>query len=152
MPGGHVDDAAPSTESLACGTQKESFMQPLPGSVIQAVSGIVFLGEFGTLGASVDYFTSGDMEETTIQQPDGTGRMFGTHDIALGSRTQTSHGSLQRRCHGEVVSVSLPGNSGSRGTDIGSVHDQLLNEMRLGIALQNRRLDEGGWSRSYCQP
>jgi hypothetical protein len=103
--------------------------------------GIVFpLGEFGTLGASVDYFTSGDMEETTIQQPDGTGRTFGTHDLALG----VSYAKRLTDRFSVGVTVKYVSESLSRETaeavafDVGSVYTtSFLNEMKLGIALSN---------------
>jgi len=103
--------------------------------------GIVFpLGDFGTLGASVDYFTSGDMEETTIQQPDGTGRTFSTHDLALG----VSYAKRLTDRFSVGVTVKYVSESLSRETaeavafDIGSVYTtSFLNEMKLGIALSN---------------
>ena len=37
----------------------------------------------GTIGASVTALSSGDMEITTVEQPDGTGRMFSTASYAI---------------------------------------------------------------------
>ncbi len=42
------------------------------------------LGSFGTLAMSVYSLTMGDMEQTTAQQPDGTGVTFGASDFAIG--------------------------------------------------------------------
>ncbi len=38
---------------------------------------------FGTVGAAVTALTSGDMEITTVDQPDGTGKMFSTSNYAI---------------------------------------------------------------------
>ncbi len=38
---------------------------------------------FGSIGASVTALTSGDMEITTIEQPDGTGKMFSASSYAI---------------------------------------------------------------------
>jgi hypothetical protein len=103
--------------------------------------GIVFpFGDYGTLGASVDYFTSGDMEETTIQQPDGTGRIFTTTDLALG----VSYAKRLTDRFSVGVSVKYVSESLSRETaealafDVGTVYTtSFLNNLRLGIALSN---------------
>lgn len=47
--------------------------------------GVVFpLGEFGTVGASVTSFNSGQMEVTNIDFPDGNGQYFSVNDVAIG--------------------------------------------------------------------
>ncbi len=45
---------------------------------------VIPMGEFGTFGASVNSFSSGDIEETTITKPHGTGRVFDASDISIG--------------------------------------------------------------------
>lgn len=103
--------------------------------------GIVFpVGEFGTFGASVDYFTSGDMEETTVLQPDGTGRSFNTSDLALGvsyARRLTDRFSVGVTL--KYVSESLSRETAEAvAMDIGSVYTtSFLNNLRLGISLSN---------------
>ncbi len=97
-------------------------------------------GSFGTLGASVNYFSSGDMEETTIQQPEGTGRFFDMQELALNfsySRMLTDRFSVG-------FTVKYINETLSRETanafafDIGSIFiTNFLNDMRLGIALSN---------------
>ena len=103
--------------------------------------GIVFpFGDHGTLGASVNYFTSGDMDETTVLQPDGTGRTFCTSDLALG----VSYAKKLTDRFSVGVTVKYVSESLSRETaeavafDVGSVYTtSFLNEMRLGISLSN---------------
>lgn len=41
------------------------------------------LGRYGALGASVFLLNSGDIERTTELQPDGTGEVFNTQDLAI---------------------------------------------------------------------
>ena len=49
-----------------------------------AASIVYNVGDFGTLGASMVLFTTGKMEITTEENPNGTGRYFDAGDIALG--------------------------------------------------------------------
>lgn len=45
---------------------------------------VIPLKDMGTIGVSVNSFSSGDIEETTIAKPHGTGRVFDASDIAIG--------------------------------------------------------------------
>jgi hypothetical protein len=45
---------------------------------------VIPMGEVGTFGVSINSFTSGDIEETTITKPHGTGRVFDASDISIG--------------------------------------------------------------------
>ncbi|QQS35248.1 MAG: PorV/PorQ family protein [Ignavibacteriales bacterium] len=49
-----------------------------------AASLVYNAGEFGVFGASMVSFTTGNMEITTEEEPNGTGRYFDAGDIALG--------------------------------------------------------------------
>lgn len=51
---------------------------------LNAASLVYNAGDFGTLGASMIIFTTGKMEITTEEQPNGTGRFFDAGDLALG--------------------------------------------------------------------
>ncbi len=42
------------------------------------------LGPIGVVGISFAYLTSGDIEETTVEQQEGTGRFFDTGDLMIG--------------------------------------------------------------------
>lgn len=48
------------------------------------VGTVIPLGGIGTIGLSINSFSSGDIEETTIANPHGTGRVFDASDIAIG--------------------------------------------------------------------
>jgi hypothetical protein len=98
------------------------------------------LGDLGTFGATIYSFSSGDMEETTIEQPDGTGRLFSASDFSMGltyARTFTEQFSVGFTI--KYISESLSRESASAiAFDIGSVFKtDILNGMRIGLALTN---------------
>lgn len=41
------------------------------------------MGNLGMMGLSITYLDYGDMEVTTLQEPDGTGQTFSAHDMAI---------------------------------------------------------------------
>ena len=97
-------------------------------------------GDYGTLGASVYSFSSGEMEETTLDQPDGTGKFFSAGDFALSVSYAKSL--TDRFLVG--LTVKYINESLSRETadafafDIGSIFTtNFLNDMKIGIALSN---------------
>lgn len=107
------------------------------------------VGNWGTFGASVYSFTSGDIDETTLLQPEGTGRSVSATDIAIGvsyARQLTDRFSagmtikyVRERLSRETTSTFA--------FDIGSIFiTNFLHEMRIGISLSNlggRMLLEG---------
>ncbi len=103
--------------------------------------GLAFpFGDYGTLGASVYAFSSGDMEETTLSQPEGTGKFFSASDFALSVSYAKSL--TDRFLVG--LTVKYINESLSRETadafafDIGSIFTtSFLNDMKIGIALSN---------------
>jgi hypothetical protein len=98
------------------------------------------LEDLGTLGASVYSLNSGDMEETTVNQPDGTGRFFNASDFALSlsyARSFTEQFSVGFTV--KYITESLSREKASAfAFDIGSVFKtNILNGMRIGLALTN---------------
>ena len=96
--------------------------------------------DLGTIGANVYSFDSGDMEETTISQPDGTGRTFKASNFSIGlsyARSFTEQFSIGFTV--KYVSENLSRESASTiAVDIGSVFKtNILNGMRIGLALSN---------------
>jgi len=94
----------------------------------------------GTFAANVYSFSSGDMEETTISQPDGTGRLFSATNFAMGlsfARSFTEQFSVGFTI--KYISENLSRESASAiAFDIGSVFKtNILNGMRIGLALSN---------------
>ena len=97
-------------------------------------------GDLGTIGASVYSFDSGDMEETTVEQPDGTGRLFSATDFLIGlsyARTFTENFSVGFTV--KYISEKLSRETASAiAFDIGSVFKtDILNGMRIGLVLSN---------------
>jgi len=97
-------------------------------------------GDLGTIGANIYSFNSGDMEETTVNQPDGTGRLFSASDFAIGlsyARTFTDQFSVGFTV--KYISENLSRETASAiAFDIGSVFKtDILNGMRIGLAITN---------------
>lgn len=98
------------------------------------------MGDMGTLGASFYNFSSGDMEETTLRQPEGTGRTFSASNLAIGlsyARTLTDHFSVGVSV--KYISETLSSESASAfAFDIGSIFTtSILNNMNIGFTLSN---------------
>jgi hypothetical protein len=96
------------------------------GDGVIAISGIALL--------------SGNIEETTVEDPDGTGNIFTANDYAFGvtySMNMTEKFSLG--VTGRVISQSLAELSAlGWAMDIGAVYRVgLLNNLRIGFAIQN---------------
>lgn len=98
------------------------------------------MGNLGVLGFNINSFYSGDIQETTIWEPDGTGRTFSASDFAAGltySRQITDRFStgitlkyIYERLDREKASTLA--------LDIGSVFiTNFFNNMRIGFALSN---------------
>jgi len=95
---------------------------------------------FGTLGFSLTSLSSGEIEETTIWEPDGTGRKFDAADLAAGltySRRITERFSfgvtlkyiMERLDRETAKTIAM---------DIGSVFTtNFFNDMRIGFTLSN---------------
>ena len=98
------------------------------------------LSNWGSVGVSAYYFTSGDIEETTLSQPDGTGRTFSAYDLALGvtySKMITDRFSTGLTV--KMIEESLDREKArSMAIDIGSVFQTgFLNDMKIGMSLSN---------------
>jgi len=98
------------------------------------------LGDLGMVGISVFSFNSGDMEETTLFEPEGTGRVFNTGNISVGltlSRRFTDHFSAGLSIKYISESIDRTGAS-TMAIDVGSVFiTNFLNNMKIGISLSN---------------
>jgi long-subunit fatty acid transport protein len=95
---------------------------------------------FGTAGLDVSYFSSGNIEETTLEMQDGTGRFVTVNDVAIGlslARNLTdrfSVGLKVKYIHENLADVS----ASAVAVDIGSIFEtSFLNNLKLGIALSN---------------
>jgi hypothetical protein len=94
----------------------------------------------GTIGLSIISFTSGDIEETTIYKPHGTGRVFNASDLSLGlsfSRRLTDRYSIGVTAKYLSEKLALESAS-SVALDIGSVFILSYKyNVRMGIVLSN---------------
>lgn len=96
--------------------------------------------EFGTLGFDVSYFSSGDIEETTLLKQEGTGKIINTNDVAIGlsfAKNLTDRFSVGVKV--KYIHENLSAASASAiGFDIGSIFEtSFLNNLKLGISLSN---------------
>ena len=114
------------------------------------------VGNWGTFGASVYAFTSGDIEETTLLQPEGTGRSVSASDISIGvsyARQLTDRFSAGMTI--KYIKEQLSRESASTlAFDVGSIFiTNFLHEMRIGISMSNlagkMRLDGPDLIRSH---
>jgi len=124
---------------LQHGSATFSSMTWLVDTRVTYVAAAVPLG-FGTLGFDIDYFSSGDMEITTLQEQDGTGRYFNASDLQIGlgySRQFTDRLSVGIKV--KYIQERLAGTqAGSFAIDLGSVFvTNFLNNLRIGINLSN---------------
>ncbi|UCE20194.1 MAG: PorV/PorQ family protein [Gemmatimonadota bacterium] len=97
------------------------------------------LGQFGSLGASITSLSMSDMKVRTIDEPEGTGEMFGAGDIALGvsyAKNLTDRFSIgfsgkyiqQKIWHMKASSVAF---------DIGTLFTTQFNDMKIGMSISN---------------
>ena len=94
----------------------------------------------GTIGLSINSFSSGDIQETTIWEPDGTGRKFNTSNFLGGltySRQMTDRFSVGITL--KYISERLDRESaGSVAIDVGGIFvTNFFNNMRIGFTLAN---------------
>lgn len=104
-------------------------------------AGIVFpLGEFGTVGASVTSFNSGDMKVTNIDFPDGNGLYFNVNDVAIGvsyARALTDRFSIGFNAKYIQESIWNESSSGF-AIDVGTLLiTNFLNGLRIGASIYN---------------
>ncbi|MEZ4748244.1 MAG: PorV/PorQ family protein [Calditrichia bacterium] len=101
---------------------------------------VLHSGSMGTFGADLNFFSSGEMEETTLVEQDGTGRFFDASDMQIGltyARSMTDRFSVGLKL--KYLQENLSSVSASAfGVDIGAVFTtNFLNNMRIGATLSN---------------
>jgi hypothetical protein len=94
----------------------------------------------GSFGLSINYFNSGDIEETTLTFPEGTGRTFNTYDLAMG--LTYSRNIIERFSAGITIKYIQEGldreKASTVAVDIGSVFEtNFLNNLKIGMSLSN---------------
>ncbi|MDZ7260894.1 MAG: PorV/PorQ family protein [candidate division KSB1 bacterium] len=100
---------------------------------------VIPLGSFGAIGAMITTLNSGDMKVRTIEQPEGTGELFSTNDLAIGlsyARSLTDRFSIgfnvkfinQRIWHESATGFAI---------DFGTLFVTGFKGLRIGAALSN---------------
>lgn len=95
--------------------------------------------QYGVFGVHFIFLDSGEMEETTVEQQQGTGKMFSTSDFALGlsyARRLTDKfaiGGNIRWIH-EDLFVSA---ASVFGVDVGMLYDTGFKTLRMGMSIKN---------------
>lgn len=95
--------------------------------------------DFGTIGAGVKVTSIGDIEETTVDFPDGTGRVFSPSFSVLNltfARTLTANvsmGATMMFINEKIHEVSASG----MAFDIGFLYDPGWHGVRLGLVMKN---------------
>ncbi len=101
---------------------------------------IIPMGDVGTFGVSINSFSSGDIEETTITKPHGTGRVFDASDISIGvsySRMLTDRFSAGITLKYMEENLSLESSS-AFAVDLGSIFILDFDyNLRLGLVISN---------------
>ncbi len=93
----------------------------------------------GTVGLSVSALTMDDMEETTLQEQDGTGRMFGAYSYAAGVTyaqylmTDFAIGMTVKYIHEQIWNSS----SGGFAFDLGTTYVTPFDGIRFGVRFAN---------------
>ena len=102
--------------------------------------GTLDLGNIGVLGLSINHFHSGDIEETTVYEPDGTGRIFSASNMAVGlSYARRLSDRFSAGFTVKYVTETLDRTSSNAiAIDVGSLFvTDFLNSMRIGFNLSN---------------
>lgn len=94
---------------------------------------------FGTFGVGVHYLMYGQMEETTVDNPDGTGRMFSSTDMAISvgmGRSLTDRFSVGGAA--KIIRLNIDDVS-AMGVcfDVGTQYRTGFRTLNMSIALQN---------------
>ncbi len=116
-----------------------SYMDYVAGISHNFVGYVQPMGVQGSFGVSVVYLSSGKMEVTTIDEPDGTGNYFDVNDLAIGL---TYGRYITDRFLGGFTLKYIQQNvwrekAQTVAFDLGSILDTGLLGIRLGMSLSN---------------
>ena len=94
---------------------------------------------FGTIGAFITTLTMPEMQVRTVEQPEGTGQLFGASDLALGisyARTLTDRFSVGANF--KFIRESIFNSSASTvAVDFGTLFRTDFNDMVIGFSISN---------------
>jgi hypothetical protein len=106
---------------------------------INYIAGMVNLGAVGAIGLNIKTLSFGDIAETTVEAPDGTGSTFSPNYLTIGmnySRKMTDRihfGVNVKLISEKIMSVQATG----VGFDIGLQYISIGTGLRLGVVLSN---------------
>ncbi|MGD0339124.1 MAG: PorV/PorQ family protein [Bacteroidota bacterium] len=103
-------------------------------------AGIVLpLGDFGNVGVNATFLSMGEMERTTVAQPEGTGELFDAASYAFGltyARNLTDQFSIG--INAKYINERLyNSNAGGFAIDVGALFDTRFHGIMLGMSISN---------------
>ena len=153
----HWNPAGIATSETQSGTGDAVFStsQWLVGSQ-HSYAGATFTAGVGTFGVSVTQLDYGEEAVTTVEDPEGTGELYGASDLAVGvsyARALTDRFTLgataklvrqqiyNEAANGAAVDLGLRYTTGFRGVTIGMAMTNFGSDMRLAGRDLRRRID-----------
>lgn len=130
----------PAGIAFSQGTELYVSNNALYGGIQSNFLGVTMpMGGGNTIGLVVQYLTSGDMEVTTLEYPDGTGENFQANSMALGlAFTRKLTDRLAVGVTSKMIRESIYRETASTfAFDIGSNFDLGIYGMVLGMSIQN---------------
>lgn len=114
--------------------------QWIAGTQLYYFGGSYNAGNYGVFGISLYSFSSGDMEETTVYQPEGTGTEFSANSMAAAATySRVFSDRFSAGVSLKYISETLHRESASAiAIDVGSIFiTNFFNDMKIGFALSN---------------
>ncbi|MBU0473299.1 MAG: PorV/PorQ family protein [Bacteroidetes bacterium] len=103
------------------------------------IAGSINLGDFGVIGISFIGSNYGEMNVTTVDEPDGTGSVFSVSDVAVSlgwAINLTQEFSIG--FNPKVIQQSIWNTSGTAfAIDMGILYDTPFNGLKIGMAITN---------------
>ncbi|MBN2012679.1 PorV/PorQ family protein [candidate division KSB1 bacterium] len=111
----------------------------LAGLKYEAAAVVKNFGMGGLVGVSFAYLTSGEIEETTVEQQEGTGRMFDTGDLVVGlSYAKQLSDKFSIGGNAKYIEERLDTEKAwAWAIDIGSLYYTGFNSLRMGMYIRN---------------
>ena len=108
---------------------------------------------YGTFGLSVVSFSIQEFEETLPLQPEGTGRMVGAGDLAIGlTYAKKITNKLSLGVQGRYISETLDQDTRSTfAVDVGTYYKTGFNDVILAVVLKNVGPDQAVTSRTLAE-
>ena len=103
------------------------------------IAGVFSVDQFSRVGVSISYLSMGAMEETTPEEPTGTGLEFNAYDVAFGfayARRLTDRFSAGGQAKYIMETISKSKASGL-AFDLGLLFHSEWNDLRIGASITN---------------